>query len=500
MAQEAGTVELIEAKFRGMMGSLERSSKLVDFWYVLFGFSAAWLFAFLTLSYTTDAPIKSDAAWNARAAYHLVHTGVMGADEANPRPQLHREPIPILVIAALLLVHPDFDKPYTVAELTSGPLAKTAKDVNAFWRFLAALFIFLLCKELFSDRLLAAALALICLAASEVLFFAVPQNVDRLFTEIPAAALVLMASWSAVRFVRTKSIARAAWLGISLGALALTKAAFLYIGIGFITLLVALEGLKFFRADTPRESLRDVSAAYAILVLTMLAISATWIVRNYVEFGKPQMSDRADAILGYRLLMAEQPLLGQIYAYSPTVLRRVIEPWTGYAPEDLRTGGRLEGLAYAQGWPEVKKRLKDKGFEGEENEWLRRAALNLAIQHPIRGIASIGVFAYKGMGFMSDPNIAAFIGVDRMILIALNAVAVLCFLGLFLGAVVVGNQVLAAAFGLGAGLFLFTAMFTHALVRFNAPITPLVIISLLWLLTAGSRWAFGRRVGGDAHE
>ena len=166
----------------------------------------------------------------------------------------------------------------------------------------------------------------------------------------------------------------------------------------------------------------------------------------------------------------------------------------------MRTGGRLEGLAYAQGWPEVKKRLKDKGFEGEENEWLRRAALNLAIQHPIRGIASIGVFAYKGMGFMSDPNIAAFIGVDRMILIALNAVAVLCFLGLFLGAVVVGNQVLAAAFGLGAGLFLFTAMFTHALVRFNAPITPLVIISLLWLLTAGSRWAFGRRVGGDAHE
>ena len=91
-------------------------------------------------------------------------------------------------------------------------------------------------------------------------------------------------------------------------------------------------------------------------------------------------------------------------------------------------------------------------------------------------------------------------GVDRMILIALNAVAVLCFLGLFLGAVVVGNQVLAAAFGLGAGLFLFTAMFTHALVRFNAPITPLVIISLLWLLTVGSRWAFGRRVAGDTHE
>src|SRR5262249_15510907 len=124
MAQEAGTVELIEAKFRGMMGSLERSSKLVDFWYVLFGFSAAGLFAFLTLSYTTDAPIKSDAAWNARAAYHLVHTGVMGADEANPRPQLHREPIPILVIAALLLVHRISTSPTQLQNSQAGLLPK----------------------------------------------------------------------------------------------------------------------------------------------------------------------------------------------------------------------------------------------------------------------------------------------------------------------------------------------------------------------------------------
>src|SRR5262249_32520417 len=172
--------------------------------YVLFSLSVACLFAYLTVSYTTEAPIRSDARQNARAAYHLVHTGVMGADSVEtptPKPQLHREPVPILVIAALLLVHPDFKKHYTIAELTSGPLAKTAKEVNAFWRFLATLFIFLLCKELFSHRLLAAGLALVCLASSEVLFFANPKNVDGLFTEIPAAALILMASWSAVRFV-----------------------------------------------------------------------------------------------------------------------------------------------------------------------------------------------------------------------------------------------------------------------------------------------------------
>jgi hypothetical protein len=466
-----------------------QSNKIKDFYYVLFSLFVACSFAYLTLNYITEAPIKSDAQQNARAAYHLVHTGVIGADtveKANPKPQLRREPVPILIIAALLLVHPDFDKPYTIAELTSGPLAKTVKEVNAFWRFLATLFIFLLCKELFSDWRLAAALGLVCLAASEVLFFASLKNVDRLFTEIPAAALILMASWSAVRFVRTKSISRAAWLGISLGALGLTKAAFLYVGIGFITILLALEGLKLLRPDAPRGSLRNLSASYAMLVLTMLAVNATWIVRNYAQFGTPHMANRADTILGYRLLLAEQPLLGQIYAFSPTGIRRVIEPWTGYAPEDLTTGGRLEGLAYAQSKPAdiLKKRMEAEGFQNDEDEWLRRAALNFVIQHPLRYIATIGVFAYKGMGFMSDPEIAAAIGVDRVILILLNAVAVLCFLGVFLGAVVVGNQVLVAAFGLGAGSFLFMAMFTNAMARFSAPITPLVILSLLWLLTA----------------
>ncbi len=105
------------------------------------------------------------------------------------------------------------------------------------------------------------------------------------------------------------------------------------------------------------------------------------------------------------------------------------------------------------------------------------------IEHPLRYIATIGVFGYKGAGFMSDPNVAAAIGIDRMILITLNTVAILCLLGIFLGALVVNNQVLTAAFGLGAGSLFFMAMFTNALARFNAPITPLVILSLLWLLT-----------------
>jgi hypothetical protein len=454
-------------------------SKRKDFCYVLLALSVACYFAYVTFGYTTEDPITKDALENARAAYHLVDTGVMGADAvetANPKPQIRREPVPILVIAAFLLVHPEFDRPYTIAELTSGPLAQSVKGVNAFWRFLAALFIFLLCKELFADWLLSAAIALVCLAVSEVLFFARPPYVDRLYTEIPAAALILVGSWSAVRFVRTKSIGRAAWLGVALGALALTKAAFLYTAIGFVALLATLEGLKLLQAESPSAALRKVSSAYAVLIIAMFATNATWIVRNYAEFGKPQTS-RGEDVLGYRLLMSEQPLLGLIYAHSPGAIRRVSGPWIGYSAEDLKPGGRLDENLPAQGKiADIVKRMKAEGFEGNEgnHERLRGEALDFVIQNPLRYVATIGVFAYKGMWFMKYSG--------GWVAIAFNAVAILCFLSVFLGAVVAGNLTLVATFGLSAGLFLFTSMFTQAFTRFNGPITPIVILSVLVLL------------------
>ena len=79
-------------------------SKRKDFYYVLLALSVACYFAYVTFGYTTEDPIIRDAHDNARAAYHLVHTGVMGADAvetANPKPQVRREPVLILVIAGV---------------------------------------------------------------------------------------------------------------------------------------------------------------------------------------------------------------------------------------------------------------------------------------------------------------------------------------------------------------------------------------------------------------
>lgn len=106
--------------------------------YLAFALIVACYFAFDTSATLTDRPINrsSDAHQNARIAYHLVHTGVWGYDDVEtdkPHPQMKREPLPILAIAAVLMVDPDFSGSYTIAQLTSASLVKRVKVVNVFW-------------------------------------------------------------------------------------------------------------------------------------------------------------------------------------------------------------------------------------------------------------------------------------------------------------------------------------------------------------------------------
>jgi hypothetical protein len=53
---------------------------------------------------------------------------------------------------------------------------------------------------------------------------------------------------------------------------------------------------------------------------------------------------------------------------------------------------------------------------------------------------------------------------------------------------VAGNRVLVAACGLAAGAFIFHSALSHGLPRYNAPITPLVIIAVFWICIALGRY------------
>jgi hypothetical protein len=263
---------------------------------------ALW-FASTALQHITDAALMYDSSQNAKIAYYLVHNGTYTSSKKepyNPSKAMKREPVPVLAISAFLLLHPSFDHRYKSVDLEKGRLTRTVKLVNVFWEFLAALFIFLLCLELFPNLIVAGVGALITLAISAMTFLSTQHVVDGLLTELPGAALLLATSWCAVRFVRHETKWRAICFGIAIGLLALTKAAFFSVGIAFILLLVLVDRRKLVRRnDAPSRQLR---AAYAALVLAFLATLAPWLVRNTINLGRPEMiAGRGEGILGMRM-------------------------------------------------------------------------------------------------------------------------------------------------------------------------------------------------------
>lgn len=210
--------------------------------YILLACLLSLLTGYLSSGHSTDHPLKADGAQNARIAYHLIHTGVWGFDEVEtptPRPQSKREPLPILFNAALMLLDPAFQEPYTIKDLTAGSLVSEIKKVNILWVTLLSFAVFLMVGEMFRSTVTATVVA----AATVALTFVTMMHsyFDKLVTELPAAMFILLASWLGLRFVRDRSVGNAILLGVALGLLTLVKASFLFVGIGYIILLFLIQ-------------------------------------------------------------------------------------------------------------------------------------------------------------------------------------------------------------------------------------------------------------------
>jgi hypothetical protein len=452
--------------------------------YICFAVLVSLCFAGNATRHITDAELVYDASQNAKIAYYLVHMGAYTSSKREPnKPSkaMKREPVPVLAISAFLLLHPSFDR-YKITDLENGRLTRTVKFVNVFWEFLAALFIFLLCLELFPNPIIAGAGALLTLAISAITFLSTDPAVNSLFTELPAAALLLATSWCAVRFVRQQTRRRAISLGIVLGLLALTKAAFFPVGIAFILLLLFLDRRKLVRRNDAAS--RQLRTAYAALALAFFATLAPWVVRNAISLGRPEMiAGRGEGILGLRMMLTELPPLGLLYASSPPPLMEKLGPVLGYTPADIEPGGKLSVvLIHLPQWWIFQERMLAEGYDGTTEQWLRRATLLSMAKDPLGYLTSVGLFAYRGMWFMQPSGLAS--QIDPMTFYALSALSLLCLFGVFFGGLIAGNRDLVAAFGLAAGVFIFHAALSHGLPRYNTPITPFVVIAVLWICVA----------------
>jgi hypothetical protein len=222
---------------------------------------------------------------------------------------------------------------------------------------------------------------------------------------------------------------------------------------------------------------------YTLLLLACLATVAPWVVRNAISYGRPELiAGRGEGIIGLRLMLSELPWRGVLYASTPPPLRDRLETVLGYTPADLESGGRL-GLFRTH--PERQRvtfesEKNAEGYQGITEQWLKRKAILSVVNHPLDYLASVGLFAYRGIWFMRPSGLAQ--RLDPMVFYALNALSLLCLLGVFFGGLIAGNRVLVGAFGLAVGAFIFYSALSYGLPRYSAPITPFAVIAVFWAL------------------
>ena len=214
-------------------------------------------------------------------------------------------------------------------------------------------------------------------------------------------------------------------MGIGMGLLALTKTAFLSIGIGFILLLAFIERRKLIYG-TDTRSPWQLRRSYALLVLAFLATVSPWIARNAINYGRPEMiAGRGEGILGVRMMLAELPSLGVLYASSSAAADGRSAGLGLYACGS-RTGRGARHLSdppQAQ-WLTFDSKRKAEGYEGTTEQWLRRKAILSAVNQPLEYLTSVGLSAYRGMWFMQPFGLAQ--RLDPMVFYALNALSFLC--------------------------------------------------------------------------
>lgn len=460
------------------------------------------------LSWTTDYPGVGSGAQYLRYAQNLANFGVF-SEKTNPTrtpaPSMFREPLPAAVVAGwMLLAEPSVgDWKQKLQELNHSPRIRVIKFVKLLWGALATFAIFVAVVR-FTGSYLAA-----CLAAVLVTWMLGPRRFDGLETELEAAALLALSSLLLAIAVDTRRPLYFGLGGLSFGALALTKAVFLFVVIVLAVLIGAWGAYLLVRkAEMPRRVL----TCFALFPLTFAVTVVPWMVRNYVHFDSFNITERGGFVLYRRVSIGQQmtgtEYLGAFYAWAPMYsgakkddfnfsrvpidVQPIIGPLLGFTPADLEIGGRLERLdrnspkakqnghkAVKEARPEdaltffwagsalrakVTREMAEQGHPFPRlaaDRVLRERAMQTMLEHPWRHLATTLPFLWRGAAY-TFPVLLAF----AIVSLLWRRLDMLAYVLPALGAV------------------LFYALFTHDLPRYNFPMNPFAaacLVILVWM-------------------
>ena len=312
------------------------------------------IFSFLVVlwaSQVSGTAVDTDAAANVRMAVNLRHNGVISLDAASPHdPSMYREPLPVFVISISVAAVDAIMGPAPAQEYLSGKRVRALKYQNVVWMALLSVAV-LLSVHAFTGSHYLALLAVVLTSKALPLM---PSGLgvrglrlDDLFTELDAAALLTCGSLLIAVGLRHRRLALLVAAGVVFGLLALVKASFLYIFIGLVATLPILHAIL----QRDRGRIRTM-VEVGVLSLAFAGVVSPWMVRNQINFGEFQISERGGLILYTRAIkdsMTADEYRASFYYWAPRELRSAVGHMLGLGRADFQEAGRYRRLNSANG-------------------------------------------------------------------------------------------------------------------------------------------------------
>jgi hypothetical protein len=424
--------------------------------------------------------ITKDARQNLASAFNVANHGVFSATDPTLEitPTREREPLAPVVVAGFIKILEAFKGPLEYQTLRSGHGARWVKLSNLLWCVIISIGIYAAVNILTGSLLFAVA---------ATVFSAQYIAVNRLLTEAPAQGFLLLLSIFSVLMIRSPRPAYFCAAGLSLGALVLTKAAFLYVGIALFLALAAWLALDKINGRLQRNSI----IGFFIFALSATALIAPWSARNYYHFGSPSLAERGGAVLYIRALKNEMTWLeyaGGFYAWAPYTWAKVLLGETlGFTKGDLEKGNRLQRLNRsipgdrehaAAGRPDlatsyyrralaersrIRMEFASQGHSapgGAADQVLERRAMQKILEKPLSHLSTVPLFLWRG-------------GTLPLLLVSL--------------AVAIGlsgqRRIEALAFASGSmAMVAFLGFATHYIPRYSDPAMPILVVLTTVLL------------------
>jgi len=429
-------------------------------------------------------PPTSDAREYVTMGYNLLkHKTFSLENKVDPAPTAYREPgmptYDALAIAAIAQLR-DMDMDTLLAKGDGPRILKYAQlPIVVLTAVLSMYIVFMLTKNIFYGYI-----ALFLTGFSSSLLYAA----NNLCAEHLAALLILCVSLFLYKAVKEKGIKYFLLLGAALGLLVLTRGVFQYFFVIILVFLVFLAIVGLFEK-------RKLLICTILFSITYFALAGSWMVRNYMHFGRFFITERGGNVLLLRAecnMMNRKEYLGAFLYWAPDKLLSESLLKCFFGQDAIKPGGALERLnrhndsSFYLRTKAIWTKL-EKEFGGQTgnvvDKKLKSMAKTKILKHPFRHILATLPIAWRGL--FAEHGYQLKIPGSGIVINSSVPTNIVYFAALFfLTFLSIKNRwpdlfalILPALYLYGIQSFL-----THNLARYNKPIIPILVIAMLFVV------------------